>query len=121
LEVRDEGQPDGDIEIKYTGLRSGEKLYEELLIGDNVALTAHPKIMRAEESVISWRELEGLLKRLERAVEEGNYTEMRLILTEAVEGFNPQCGVKDVVSEKAREIDKLALPSNVIAMKAGME
>jgi FlaA1/EpsC-like NDP-sugar epimerase len=121
LTVRDENQPSGDIEIKYTGLRPGEKLYEELLIGDNVSLTAHPKIMRAEENVIPWREMEGLLKRLERAVDEGNYTEMRLILTEAVEGVNPQCGVEDVVSAKARQINKLALPSNVIAMKAGIE
>ncbi len=117
LTVRDENQPSGDIEIKYTGLRPGEKLYEELLIGDNVSLTAHPKIMRAEEEVISWRELEGLLKRLERAVERADFTELRLVLTETVTGFNPQCGIQDVVSAKARRNDRLALASNVIAME----
>jgi FlaA1/EpsC-like NDP-sugar epimerase len=117
LTVRDENQPSGDIEIKYTGLRPGEKLYEELLIGDNVSLTAHPKIMRAEEEVISWQELEGLLKRLERAVERADFTELRLVLTETVTGFNPQCGIQDVVSAKARHNDRLALASNVIEME----
>ena len=57
LKVKDELNPNGDIEIKYTGLRAGEKLYEELLIGDNVTETANPLIMRAKEDMIVWDEL----------------------------------------------------------------
>ena len=54
LKVKDELNPNGDIEIKYTGLRAGEKLYEELLIGDNVTETANPLIMRTKEDMIVW-------------------------------------------------------------------
>ena len=52
FEVRDEAHPDGDIEIRFTGLRPGEKLYEELLIGENALSTRHSRIMRAEEEVL---------------------------------------------------------------------
>src|SRR3546814_14093973 len=55
LSVRDVGRPDGDIEIVETGLRPGEKLYEELLIGDNPELTNHPRILRAREKSLPWR------------------------------------------------------------------
>src|SRR5690606_7920525 len=55
-EVRDEKNPDGDIEIVYTGLRPGEKLYEELLIGDNPEATSHPRIMKASESYLPWKD-----------------------------------------------------------------
>ena len=64
LKVKDELNPNGDIEIKYTGLRAGEKLYEELLIGDNVTETANPLIMRAKEDMIVWDELKKLLDHL---------------------------------------------------------
>ncbi|NVP02955.1 polysaccharide biosynthesis protein, partial [Photobacterium damselae subsp. damselae] len=56
---------DGDIEIKFTGLRPGEKLYEELLIGSNVEGSSHPKIMTAKEDKLSWDEMKALLKRLD--------------------------------------------------------
>ena len=58
MEVKDEKNPNGDIEIVFTGLRPGEKLYEELLIGDNVSETDHKQILRAEEISISSVELE---------------------------------------------------------------
>jgi UDP-N-acetylglucosamine 4,6-dehydratase len=61
LSVRDKSNPDGDIEIKYTGLRTGEKLYEELLIGTNIAGTDHPRIMRAFEHSLSWERVRQLL------------------------------------------------------------
>jgi FlaA1/EpsC-like NDP-sugar epimerase len=64
LTVRDETHPDGDIEIKFTGLRPAEKLYEELLIGNNVSGTEHPMIMRAEEHSLPWEEVEDLLNDL---------------------------------------------------------
>jgi len=59
LELKTDENPTGDIEIQYTGLRPGEKLYEELLIGDNVIGTEHSRIMRAEEVSLPWEEVEG--------------------------------------------------------------
>lgn len=67
LEVRDDEHPNGDIEIKYTGLRPGEKLYEELLIGNNVRQTEHSRIMAADEVYLTWPEMEHLLQRLDKA------------------------------------------------------
>ncbi len=85
--VRDERNPGGDIEIRYTGLRPGEKLYEELLIGDNVTGTQHPMIMRAIEFSLPWREVERLLARLSDAFERFDCAEVHNVLTEAVSGF----------------------------------
>ncbi len=62
LEVKNKSNPDGDIEINITGLRPGEKLFEELLIGDNVNKTKHPMIMRAKEEMLSWDELSVIFK-----------------------------------------------------------
>ena len=67
--VRDEANPEGDIEIRITGLRPGEKLYEELLIGDDPSPTAHPRIMKAREGFRAWSELRPWLARLERATQ----------------------------------------------------
>jgi FlaA1/EpsC-like NDP-sugar epimerase len=85
--VKDERTPNGDISIAYTGLRPGEKLYEELLIGEQVTGTDHPKIMRAEEDFLSWQELENLLLRLERACEALDQVQIREVLSEAIGGF----------------------------------
>jgi len=90
-----EDPAEGDIEITYTGLRPGEKLYEELLIGDNVSDTQHPKIMRAEENVIPWAELSVVLQDLEQCNDADNYQQVRDILMTHVAGFKPQCGVED--------------------------
>jgi FlaA1/EpsC-like NDP-sugar epimerase len=98
FEVKSTEQPHGDIEIIYTGLRPGEKLYEELLIGGNVSQTEHEKIMRAEESVIDWKKLTGLLADLEQAVIQSDFEAARAILKQAVAGFVPQCGVVDEVN-----------------------
>jgi FlaA1/EpsC-like NDP-sugar epimerase len=68
--------PEGDIEITYTGLRAGEKLYEELLIGDKIADTNHSKIMRAEEKVISWLDLSNILPRLQNVNDQNNTEEV---------------------------------------------
>lgn len=110
LEVRDENHPNGDIEISYTGLRPGEKLYEELLIGNNVSDTVHPRILRAEEEVIPWGELSGRLKKLKKALEKDDLKAMRVLLKESVSGFSPQCGVGDVlwVAKESKDIEKLA-------------
>jgi FlaA1/EpsC-like NDP-sugar epimerase len=68
LSLRDDKNPHGDIEIQVTGLRPGEKLYEELLIGDNPEPTNHPGIMKARESFMTWDELDLLLTQLNQAI-----------------------------------------------------
>jgi FlaA1/EpsC-like NDP-sugar epimerase len=70
--VRSNGNPGGDIEIIEIGLRPGEKLHEELLIGENPELTAHPRIMRASEHHLEWAELEPLLSAMSAAIDDGN-------------------------------------------------
>ena len=97
LEVKDENHPAGDIEINFTGLRPGEKLYEELLIGDNVSKTTHPGIMRAEEQTISWTELNKMLSSLEDATNNDDFEQVRCILKKAVSGFAPQCEISDLL------------------------
>ncbi len=114
LVIRDESQPTGDIDIVYTGLRPGEKLYEELLIGDNVSLTKHPKIMRAEEDVVPWNRLEGVVESLKYAVEEDDIEKVRAILVETVVGFKPQCGIQDAVEKKGRQKTASLSADNVI-------
>lgn len=101
LEVKDEEHPDGDIAIEFSGLRPGEKLYEELLIGDDVRPTEHPRIMRANEKRISLEEIERLLAELLRAIEKGDSAGIRNLLLEAVDEFKPQCGVEDVIYRSA--------------------
>lgn len=89
LEVRDDEHPDGDIEIVYTGLRPGEKLYEELLIGDDVTGTEHPKIMRAMEEMLPMAELMKRMDVLRTAMEKGDQPGIRSILLECVKGYKP--------------------------------
>jgi len=104
LEVLDDNHPNGDIGIEYTGLRPGEKLYEELLIGDNVTLTEHVKIMRAQEDMLHWQEVQVILKQLEQAVDRNDFDALREVLMGAVAGFHPQCEVQDIISAKKRQI-----------------
>lgn len=95
LSVRDAEQPDGDIEIVYTGLRDGEKLYEELLIGDHVQQTAHPMIMRAEEVMLDWGELKPVIDEMREALDSFDYDAVRRLLLCTVNGYNPQHAIKD--------------------------
>jgi UDP-N-acetylglucosamine 4,6-dehydratase len=103
LEVIDEHHPDGEIEISFIGLRPGEKLYEELLLGENVSGTTHKRIMRAEEQVISWAELETLLVTLEKATRNEDFERVRAVLKYAVTGYVPQCDVEDLLWKRALE------------------
>jgi len=89
------GHPDGDIEIVFTGLRPGEKLYEELLIGDNVSDTQHQKIMRARENVIPWLQLNEILSQLEPLNDANESEKVRTLLLDYVDGFRPQCDNQD--------------------------
>lgn len=88
LLVRDEAHPHGDIEIRVTGLRPGEKLYEELLIGDNPQPTFHPKIMKAYEDFLSWDDLELELERLNVALDTCDDELIRSRLKKLVPGYN---------------------------------
>jgi len=97
LEIRDEDNPNGDIEIQYTGLRPGEKLFEELLIGDEVKSTTHPLIMRANEEVVGWDEVQVFIEELSRALQDFDQEKIREILGKAVSGFSPQCGIEDII------------------------
>ena len=89
LSVRDAGHPAGDIEIAITGLRPGEKLYEELLIGDNPEPTAHPRIMKAREPFVPWTALSPELTLLDSAVQDDDPAAIRLLLQRHVHGFQP--------------------------------
>ncbi|WP_341582289.1 nucleoside-diphosphate sugar epimerase/dehydratase [Marinobacter metalliresistant] len=96
MEKTDE-RPDGDIEIVFSGLRPGEKLFEELLIGDDPQGTAHPRIMMAREVSMAWDEVEQTLNRLMRASHEFDCLEILEILKTAPAGFAPNSGVADLV------------------------
>ena len=87
MEIKDKENPDGDIEIAFTGLRPGEKLYEELLIGNNVSSTEHSKIWRAEEEYLSWNEIEKFLNRITKAQEGNDYNKLKEIFDKSVSGF----------------------------------
>ena len=89
LLVKDQAHPHGDIEIAVTGLRPGEKLFEELLIGDNPQSTAHPKIMKAHEEFLSWGELQQELEKLNLALESSDTSLIREMLKKLVPGYQP--------------------------------
>ncbi|WP_371817793.1 polysaccharide biosynthesis protein [Polynucleobacter sp. VK25] len=89
LLVKDEDHPHGDIEIKVTGLRPGEKLYEELLIGENPQPTDHPKIMKAHEEFLSWDDLQQELEKLNLALDAGDTNLIRGLLKKLVPGYLP--------------------------------
>ena len=89
LTVRDAQHPSGDIAITFTGLRPGEKLYEELLIGDNPLPTVHPRILRAQEERFDWATLSPLLTRLQAAALANDLDGMRALLHTLVPGYQP--------------------------------
>ncbi len=90
FDLKDQENPNGDIEIEFTGLRPGEKLYEELLIGDNVLETNHPRIMKANEKFIPWHELQNHLSDIKSKCMTGEKVEIKLSLSKAVKEFTPQ-------------------------------
>jgi FlaA1/EpsC-like NDP-sugar epimerase len=105
LTVRDDQNPDGDIEIEITGLRPGEKLYEELLIGDDPKPTSHSRIMKAHEVFVAWPELKEKLDALELALNSNDVSSIRLMMEALVVGYRPSDEIVDWIyleKEKAR-------------------
>lgn len=104
LALKSESSASNAIDIHHVGLRPGEKLFEELLIGDNVNGTEHPLIMRAEENKIAWPALQIILDKLTIACQEFAFEDLRSLLLEAVKEYQPQCGIEDMIwSEEANQ------------------
>jgi FlaA1/EpsC-like NDP-sugar epimerase len=97
LTIRNERNPHGDIEIKVTGLRPGEKLYEELLIGDNAKPTQHPRILKAHEKFVPWENLKGQINSLNLALSMNDVPLIRCFLQQLVTGYQPSEEVVDWV------------------------
>ncbi|MFC5547922.1 polysaccharide biosynthesis protein [Massilia aerilata] len=113
LSVKDKLNPDGDIAIVTTGLRPGEKLYEELLIGDNPTETAHPRVMRAREEAIPWDHLMKRMAALEAALGANNVAQIRQLLHELVPGYRAADEIVDwVYLEQAKQAKQALLVAN---------
>lgn len=97
LTIRSHENPDGDIEIVTVGMRPGEKLYEELLIGNNPRQTSHPRIMMASEHHVPWSQLRNSLSRMEELIACGDVASARTLLCDLVCEFNPASDIVDWV------------------------
>jgi FlaA1/EpsC-like NDP-sugar epimerase len=104
LTERCAGNPDGDIEIVYTGLRPAEKLYEELLIGNNVVRTIHPRIRRATEHRLPWVQMKVVLDELLNALREFDCARARDLLMRVVVEYQPQDGIQDLVWARVQQL-----------------
>ncbi|MCK4795136.1 MAG: polysaccharide biosynthesis protein, partial [Desulfobacteraceae bacterium] len=105
LEICDEDNPEGDIAIEYTGLRPGEKLYEELLIGDSVVGTEHPKIMRAVEETLPLEKILHYLDEFEAARNNFETEKVKLLLKEVVSGYTAEKNIVDPVWNSNKKDD----------------
>ena len=103
LEIQDDDNPDGDIPIEYIGLRQGEKLYEELLIGESTTGTKHPRIMKNSEPLLKWSKLCDELQALEQAIEDYDADEIDKVLKRTVEGYSAGLQSPDLESGEAGE------------------
>jgi len=117
FEVKDEDNPHGDIEINFTGLRPGEKLYEELLIGENVKPTQHELIMSADEESLSWKQVEILVEQFNQVVDNYDVEKGRILLIEAVSEFQPQCEVADLVFWQSGEFKTDKVSKKIVKIR----
>jgi FlaA1/EpsC-like NDP-sugar epimerase len=108
LEVRDADNPDGDIEIVYTGLRPAEKLYEELLISGNAIGTEHPRIWKAEEGFLPWSETNNAIESISKALLANDCEAMRAVLLGAVREYTPPTALSDRVYLAALQAQRRA-------------
>jgi FlaA1/EpsC-like NDP-sugar epimerase len=113
LEVKSKENPDGDIEIQFTGLRPAEKLYEELLLGDNVTGTQHSKIMRANESCLAVDELAGYIEKLHDAIARYDVCAVKDVLCAAVAGYQPHKELVDYLTPRGEK----AADGNIINLR----
>ncbi len=97
LSIKDQETPHGDIAIEFAGLRPGEKLYEELLIGADAEATEHPMIMRANEEFLEWEELERVIDEILASVENYDYSAVRKLLRDTVQGYVPEKEIVDLL------------------------
>lgn len=114
LELKNDDNPNGDIEIIYSGLRPGEKLYEELLIGNNVEGTSHPRVMTAKEKLLPWAEMVKLIDQLDDYCQRNDLEGIREVLLNAPADYQPTGGIEDylwdetsIISSKSSKIVKL--------------
>ena len=105
LSVQDEKNLKGDVKIEITGLRPGEKLYEELLLGDDPQPTKHPKIQKAQDPFIPWNELESYLDKLDVLIKENKVEDILIVLKELVVGYKPNEYIVDQIFLKQTKID----------------
>jgi FlaA1/EpsC-like NDP-sugar epimerase len=119
LTVKDGDNPNGDIEISFTGLRPAEKLYEELLIGENVAGTEHPRIMRAREDYLSRDEINPLLDELQLAARAVDRRQVRDVLMRAVIEYEPNNGIDDLLWDESEASEAPADKSKVVNLDPG--
>lgn len=117
LSVRDDDNPDGDVEIVFTGLRPAEKLFEELLIGTNVTGTEHPMIMRAIEHSLPWMQVQQVLDELSVALNRFDCDRARLLLMQTVAEYRPAQGIQDLVWSRKAELAHAEL-KNVTALQS---
>jgi FlaA1/EpsC-like NDP-sugar epimerase len=116
LSVRDAAHPEGDIEIRYTGLRPAEKLYEELLIGNNVTGTEHPMIMRAIEHAPTWPEVKTLLAELTIALNQFDCRRVIGVLERAVREYQTAPEIHDLVWSRRPDAPLAPEPGKVAVL-----
>jgi FlaA1/EpsC-like NDP-sugar epimerase len=116
LTVRDDENPDGDVEIVYTGLRPAEKLFEELLIGNNVTGTEHPMIMRAMEHSLPWPQIQQVLDELSVALAKFDCDRGRQLLMQTVAEYRPTGDIQDLVWSRKTALAHAEL-KNVTALQ----
>jgi FlaA1/EpsC-like NDP-sugar epimerase len=105
LIVKDDQNPEGEISIEVTGLRPGEKLYEELLIGDNPEPTLHERIMKAHEDYLPWSVLVARLNELKQAMQQNDHLAMRKIMQDLVSGYSPNEQIVDWIYLEQEMVD----------------
>jgi len=117
FEVKDEDNPNGDIEITFTGLRPGEKLYEELLIGENVNPTQHDLIQSADEDYIPLQQIEDYIDQFIEVIDNFDVDRGRTLLMEAVNGFRPQCENADLVLGQNNRLEYDNASSKIVKIR----